>query len=86
MKRIALDKKDKKIKQFIHALGANVHGSLLEIDGIPVLRTLPVKNEVVDRSRLRAAIRKRRDASRRLMHEWQAVDREMWERIPNGKE
>ena len=86
MKRIALDRKDKKIKDFVQALGANVDGSILEIGGLPVLKALPVKQEAVDQSRLRAAIRKRRDESRSVLREWEAMDREMWQRIPGTKE
>ncbi|MCI0684223.1 MAG: hypothetical protein L0Y71_19105 [Gemmataceae bacterium] len=81
MKRVDLDKHDKKIRDFIRSLGTNADGAILELEGKPVLKALPVKKSPVNNSRLRAAIRKRRDESRRLMSEWEAVDREMWYRV-----
>jgi len=86
MKRVDLDKHDKKIRDFVRSLGANVDGAILELEGQPVLKAMPVKKAAVDQSRLRKAIRNRRNESRALMREWEAIDREMWQRIPDVKE
>ena len=83
MKRVALDRKDKKIKEFIQSLSGNADGSILELAGKPVVRVLPLAEKRVDKIRLTAAIVKRRQQSRELNRDWEAVDREMWERIPN---
>jgi hypothetical protein len=51
------------------------------LEGEPVLKVQSVKDESIDRNKLRAAIRRRRDESRRINKEWEEVDREMWDKI-----
>jgi hypothetical protein len=82
MKRINLDREAEQIKHFIRSLAAESDGTLLELGGEPVVKVLPVVKKPVDRTKLKAAILKRRNESRQLNEEWQAVDREMWEKIP----
>lgn len=81
MRHIKLDKENAQIKQFVLSLPVDPDGSVLELKGEPVLRVLPVrdKEQRVDEARLKAAILRRRDESRRLNDEWSAVDREVWE-------
>ena len=86
MKHISLDREDDRIKEFVRSLPVEPDGSLLELRGKAVLRVLPATPETVDRAKLRAAILKRRDESRRLDAQWQAVDAEMWSRIPETRE
>lgn len=84
MKHIKLDSKDDKIKKFVRSLSKNSNGSILELEGEPVLKVLPVDEEPIDRKKLQAAIRRRRDRSRELNKDWEAVDREMWNKIPES--
>ena len=84
MKHIKLDSKDDKIKKFVRSLSKNSNGSILELEGEPVLKVLPVGEEPIDRKKLQAAIRRRRDRSRELNKDWEAVDREMWNKIPEA--
>jgi hypothetical protein len=81
MKHIKLDRKDEKIKKFIRFLSKNSTPLILELEGEPVLKVQSVKDESIDRNKLRAAIRRRRDESRRINKEWEEVDREMWDKI-----
>ena len=82
MKRIALDRKDARIKRFVRYLAAEPDGAVVELHGEPLVRILPLAEPRVDRAQLKAAILRRRDASRRLGTEWESVDNEMWARIP----
>src|SRR5438094_1692325 len=76
MKRIKLDRKDDKIKKFVRSLSKNSSGSILELEGELVLKVLPVSHEPIDRKKLKTAIRRRRDQSRELNKDWEAVDQE----------
>lgn len=80
MKRINLDREERKIRDFVCSLAADPQGSVLEMNGEPVVRVLPVLEEGVDLRKLKAAILRRRDASRESNKEWEAADREVWER------
>lgn len=88
MRHIKLDKQDDQVKQFILSLPIDPDGSILELRGEPVLRVLPVidKQLAVDKAKLKDAILRRRDASRRLNADWQAADQEVWEHIPETDE
>ena len=80
MKHIKLDRKDDKIKKFIRSLCKNSAGSILELEGEAVVKVLPMRDESIDRKKLRTAIRRRREESRHLNREWEEVDREMWDK------
>jgi hypothetical protein len=80
VKRINLDQKERKIKDFVCSLAADPEGSVLVMNGEPVVRVLPVVEEGVDLRKLKAAILRRRGASRQSNKEWEAADREVWER------
>lgn len=82
MKRVHLDKKSKQIKEFVQSLPLDKNGCILDLNGKALLRVLPACDVPVDRAKLRAAILKRRDESRRLNQDWQYVDREMWDSLP----
>jgi hypothetical protein len=84
MKHIKLDRKDDNIKKFVRSLSKNSTGSILELDGEIVLTVLPVNEEPIAPKKLKAAIRRRRDQSRELNKDWEAVDREMWNKIPDS--
>ncbi len=84
MKHIRIDRKDDKIKKFVGSLSKNSNGSILELEGELVLKVLPVTERPMDRKKLSSAIRRRRDQSRQLNKDWEAVDREMWNRIPRS--
>lgn len=81
MKRIRLDHKDKKIREFVRTLSTDSAGSILELGGKPVLKVVPLLTPKVNRAKLKAAIVKRRDESRALNRDWQHVDQEMWSRL-----
>ncbi len=81
MRHIKLDKENAQIKQFVLSLPVDPDGSILELKGEPVLRVLPVKEEEqgFDHAKLKAAILRRRNESRRLNAGWEDADREVWE-------
>ena len=83
MKHIKLDRKDDNIKKFVRSLSKNSTGSILELDGEIVLKVLPVNEKPIDPKKMKAAIRRRRDQSRELNKDWEAVDREMWNKLPD---
>jgi hypothetical protein len=85
MKRINLDREDEQIQKFVQSLSVDENGAILELRGEPVVKVLPVA-KTVDRARLKAAILKRRNESRQLNKDWEAVDREMWDRVPSTEE
>lgn len=82
MKRVSLDRESEPVKQFIRSLARASDGSILELDGEPVVKVLPIRKKPIDRAKLKAAILRRREESRRLNQEWEAVDREVWDKIP----
>jgi hypothetical protein len=86
MRRISLDRETEQIKNFIRSLSVDLNGAVLELEGEPIVRVLPITKNSVDRTRLKTAILKRRDESRKLNEEWHNVDREVWEKIPPTKE
>jgi hypothetical protein len=86
MKRVKLDRKTEEIKAFIRSLSGTTAGSILELDGKPVLKVMPVCEEAVDAAALKAALRKRRDESRRLNQDWADVDREQWHKLDEAEE
>lgn len=86
MKRIKLDRKAEAIKEFIRSLSGAAAGSILELDGKAVLRVVPIGAEPVNRTELKAAIKKRREESRQLNQEWAAADRAMWNKLDEGEE
>ena len=81
VRHIKLDRQTAQVKQFVLSLSIDPEGSILELKGEPVLRVLPVVEQVqaVDKAKLKAAILRRRDESRSLNDEWQAVDRDAWQ-------
>jgi hypothetical protein len=81
MRHISLDREDERIKKFVRSLPVDGGGCILELEGQPLLKVLPVADEPVDKAKLKAAILKRRDESRTLNQEWDGVDREMWDKI-----
>lgn len=82
MKHIDLDPQSESIKQFVLSLPVDTNGSVLELNGKPVLRVLPAEDQPpVDPAKLRAAILARRDESRSLNEDWESVDREAWEHL-----
>jgi hypothetical protein len=80
MRRISSDYENEQIKNFVRSLSTDVSGAVLELEGEPIVRVLPITKRSVDRARLKTAILKRRDESRTLNESWLDVDREMWER------
>jgi hypothetical protein len=78
MKRVSLDSANEHIKDIFRSLPFDGKGCILELDGKPLLKILPVTEVAVDKARLRAAILKRREESRKINEEWEAVDREAW--------
>ncbi|MSR57974.1 MAG: hypothetical protein EXS05_09900 [Planctomycetaceae bacterium] len=81
VRHIKLDRQTAQVKQFVLSLPVDPDGSILELRGEPVFRVLPVieREQAVDKAKLKAAILRRRDESRRLNDEWGAADREVWE-------
>jgi len=81
VKHINLDAQDEHVKQFVLSLDLDADGSVLEADGKPVVRVLPIagNGESYDREKLKAAILNRRDESRTLNQEWEHADREVWD-------
>ena len=87
VRHINLDKENAQIKRFVLSLPIDPDGSILELKGEAVLRVLPVieEEQAVDKAKLKAAILRRRDESRRMNDEWAAADRDVWERSPDSK-
>jgi hypothetical protein len=84
MKHISLDEQPDGIQQFVLSLPIDIDGSVLELNGSPVLRVSRVADdEPLDEEKLKTAILARRDASRASNAEWEDVDREMWHRLEN---
>jgi hypothetical protein len=81
MKHVPLDKKGKQIKDFVRELSSDGNGCILELDGISLVQVTPIKKIRGDKAKLKKAILARRDESRKLNEDWQAVDLEMWEKI-----
>lgn len=86
MRHIKLDHENSQIREFILSLAIDPDGSILEFNGEPLLRLLPIGDEqqAVDKVKLKAAILRRRDESRQLNEEWAAVDHETWEQSPDS--
>jgi hypothetical protein len=80
--RVNINKQADVIQAFIRSLPVDREGCVLELDGKPLLRVVPITDAPVSSAKLKAAILSRRDESRRLNKEWEAVDREMWEKLP----
>jgi hypothetical protein len=77
VKHIDLDQ-DEHVKRFVLSLELDPDGSLLEVNGEPVARMLPVGAS--DREKLKEAILSRRDESRALNAQWENADREVWDK------
>lgn len=64
VKHINLDTQDEHVKQFVLSLQLDTEGSILEAEGKPVARVVPVSgNSGYDPERLKQAILNRRDRS-----------------------
>lgn len=87
MRHIKLDKENAQIKHFVLSLPVDPDGSILELKGEPVLRVMPVieQEQTVDKAKLKVAILRRRDESRRLNDDFEAADREVWQQSPENK-
>jgi hypothetical protein len=82
LKRVNIDRQSKEIQDFIRNLPVtHKEGCLLIINGKPLIKVVANTDIPVDRKKLVAAIRARRDASRRLNQEWEAADRELWQKF-----
>ena len=86
MRTVSLDQASKEVMEFFRSLPIERDGCILEMDGKPLLRVVPITEVSVDRGKLKAAILARRDESRKLNEEWQAVDREMWKKMTQSTE
>ncbi len=78
MKHIKLDREIEPIKAFIRSLPREADGAILELEGKPLLKVTPVLARRVDKRKLKAAILKRRDESRKLNAEWNSADQDLW--------
>src|SRR5262249_9109904 len=85
MKQVDLSRASEQVQQFIRSLPIERDGCILVVDGKPLLKVVPLQEVVVDRVKLKAAIRRRRDESRKLNEEWEAVDQEVWEKIADNE-
>jgi hypothetical protein len=88
VRHINLDKQNKQVKQFVLSLSVQQEGSILELEGEPLIRVLPVieQEQAVDKAKLKAAVLRRRAESRRLNDDWEAADREVWNQRPRSNE
>jgi hypothetical protein len=84
VKHIALESEDDHVKQFVLSLPLDAEGSVLELDGKPLARVIPINGEQpsYDPEKLRAAILARRDESRQLNDDWEHADRDAWQNLP----
>ena len=80
-RHIDLDREDELVKRFVKSLPLPQSGSVLELNGKPVCRVLPLPGLPADPAAITAAIRNRRDRSRELNRDWEYTDREMWDRL-----
>ena len=80
VKHIELTREDEHVKQFVLALNLDREGSVLELNGEPVVHVVPAGDQAgVDVEKLESAILARRDESRALNDEWINTDREVWD-------
>jgi hypothetical protein len=86
MNVVSLDQASKAVQQFFRSLPLERDGCILEMNGKPLLRVVPITEVSGDRSKLKAAILARRDESRKSNADWQAVDREMWQGLAKSTE
>jgi hypothetical protein len=84
VKRMSLDTADATVREFVHRVAEAREPVILEMDGEEILQAAPPRTSLIDREELKAAILARRDESRRLNDEWEAVDREVWEASEAG--
>ena len=82
-RHINLDREAPQIKHFLMSLPLDRGGSILELQGEPVLRVLPMDSAglPIDKSKLKAAILHRRTVSRRVNKEWENTDREVFGQV-----
>jgi hypothetical protein len=79
MKHISLDREDKRIRDFARSVHVDPEGTLVELEGELIFRIVPANAPGIEVDKLKAAILKRRAASRKSNKDWEAVDRETWE-------
>lgn len=84
VRHISLNTQDKHVQEFLLSLELDIEGTVLELNGEPIARVLPIvgHGQAVDREQLKAAILDRREESRALNEAWQDADRELWEQVP----
>ncbi len=85
MKRIHLERADEQVQEFIRSLPIGKEGCIILVGGKPLLKVLPITELSVDEAKLKAAILNRREESRKLHEEWEAVDRETWHKLPESE-
>jgi sulfur carrier protein ThiS len=86
LKRVKLDEQSEQVQAFIRSLPLGREGCVLEINGKPLLKVVPITDVVVDEAKLKAAILARREESRQNHKEWEAANRERWEEIAGMEE
>ncbi|MBI3465488.1 MAG: hypothetical protein HY000_20900 [Planctomycetes bacterium] len=86
MKHISLDCEDERIQRCVRSLPVDPDGSVLELQGEPLVRVLPVTSDDIDAAKLKSAIIQRRRESRELNAEWEALDREVWDTDSDGEQ
>lgn len=84
VRHISLNTQDKLVREFLLSLNLDSNGTVLELNGEPMARVLPIvsQSQAVDREQLKAAILARREESRALNESWQDADRELQEQVP----
>jgi hypothetical protein len=82
MKRVNVDKQSKEIQDFVSNLPVtHREGCLLIIHGKPLMKVVANTDIPSDRKKLVEAIRARTDESRELLRDWDAANRERWEKM-----
>lgn len=86
MRHVKLDRRGQQIKRFVRSLTADPAGSVIELGGQALLHVYPAtcRDEPIDARKVKAAILRRRDSSRRANADWETVDIEGWERLGGG--
>lgn len=81
MKRVEINTQPAEVQEFLRCLPLDHEGCILQLEGKALLKVLPITEAAVNKSKLKAAILKRRAESRKTNEDWEQVDRQMWDSI-----
>ncbi len=81
MKHLEITQQPESVRNFILSLGTPPEDLILDVNGVPYARMMPIAHEKVNRRLLAQAILSRRDESRQNNADWEPLDLECWEKL-----